>query len=298
METLESNIEILHGNVETLSSNIDILHGNVETLTSNIDILHGNVETISRNIDTLHGNVETIESYISILHGNVETLTDDLASNASSIDTLDSTLSSHGTRLGDLEDADAAHGNRLDTLEDDVEYIEDNYATISYVNLTTFGQAATSTAIDSAITAFSQNQLDDLIDSRINDFETNDLFPNYVQKPGDWDAQTASDPVASGGSLKTYVEEVINDLEQDTLVFHPLDWTDYLPRDLKGYTEGKVNDFKPTDWSSVPLPQGTTESNLKLYTQWKVDRLKEGRGNGTNDEDSYLKVRDSSVSSN
>ena len=52
----------------------------------------------------------------------------------------------------------------------------------------------------------------------------------------------------------------------------------------------------PTDFSSVPLPQGTTESNLKLYTQWKVDRLKEGRGYGTSDENSYLKVRDASVS--
>ena len=46
----------------------------------------------------------------------------------------------------------------------------------------------------------------------------------------------------------------------------------------------------------MPLPQGTKESNLKLYTQWKVDRLKEGRGYGANDEKSYLKVRDASVS--
>ena len=50
---------------------------------------------------------------------------------------------------------------------------------------------------------------------------------------------------------------------------------------------------KPTDWSGIPLGQGT--SNLKLYTEWKVDRLKEGRGYGTNDENSYLKVRDASA---
>ena len=50
---------------------------------------------------------------------------------------------------------------------------------------------------------------------------------------------------------------------------------------------------KPTDWSGIPLGQGT--SNLKLYTEWKVDRLKEGRGDGTNDENSYLNVRGASA---
>ena len=52
---------------------------------------------------------------------------------------------------------------------------------------------------------------------------------------------------------------------------------------------------KPTDFSGIPLGQGA--SNLKLYTEWKVDRLKEGRGYGITDENSHLKVRDSSVSS-
>ncbi len=281
VETLTSNIEILHGNVETLSSNIEILHVNVETLTSNTDILHGNVETLTSNTDILHGNVETIESNISILHGNVETLSSNIEILYGNVETLSSNIDIlHGNVETLTSNIDILHGN-VETLESNIEILHGNVETLESNIEILHGNVETLT-----------NDIASSV-SRIATIEGDYVTTNELV------AATAATAAGAGFlTAGSVIFSSFNNATQTTTSKTLGDHFDELEDLYNANEEFNMETFvqKPTDFSSVPLPQGTTESNLKLYTQWKVDRLKEGRGYGTNDENSYLKVRDASVS--
>ena len=215
VETLSSNIEILHGNVETLSSNIVILHGNVETLSSNIVILHGNVETLSGNVNILHGNVETLTSNIEILRANVVVLTDDLESNA--------------VRIQALYNADYAPKSWVN---------DKDYATEAFVTGAVVSANAIGVLIDLALTGYASTTSLGTTNQSVADLA--DLVADdYVAKPSNWTALAGA-----LGSLDDYVATKIS--TSTTIVFRPTDWSTYPPSlgaatTLKSYTEKKID---------------------------------------------------------
>ena len=229
-----------------------------------LSVLFGDVEDIEANISVLFGNVETLTSNIDILHGNVETLTSNIVILHGNVETLESNI-------------DILHGN-VETLESNIDILHGNVETLTsnidilHGNVETFTDDITSNV------------------SRIAAIEGDYVTTNELV--------TATTATAAGAGFLTagsVIFSSFNDATQTTTSKTLGDHFDEL-EDLYNANEAfNMETFvqKPTDWSGIPLGQAT--SNLKLYTEWKVDRLKEGRGYGTNDENSYLKVRDASV---
>ena len=191
INTLETNVESLHGNVETLTSNIEILHGNVEILHGNVKTLSSNIEILHGNVETLHGNVETLSSNIEILHGNVEKLETDLTNNT--------------VRIGAIE-ADYVRNSQLATAA-----VATGSASLGASILTTASGIFTSIipgiggAAATTVTKTTSDFFQELADAYE---DTEFAMDNLVQKPSDW---TSYPPLVGGNPvgnthLKSYVE--------------------------------------------------------------------------------------------
>lgn len=111
-------------NTANIESNISILHSNIDTIESIISILHSNIDTIESNISILHSNIDRTESNISILYGNLETLTDDLESNASRTSVLESNIYYTYEDGVDEDDDPITLSGNISTLHTFVESLE------------------------------------------------------------------------------------------------------------------------------------------------------------------------------
>ncbi len=264
LDTLEIRASVLEDELTSNASRVSVLETDLSDNSSRVSVLE---EDLASNIEILHGNVKTLSSNIEILHGNVEDIEANISALFGNVETLTSNIDIlHGNVETLSNNIDILHGN-VETLTSNIEILHGNVETLT----------------------------DDLVSnvSRLATIEDDYVTTNELV--------LATSSTAAGAGFLTAGSVIFSSFNNATQTTTSKTFGYHFeePEDLYNANEDfNMETFvqKPTDFSSVPLPQGTTESNLKLYTQWKVDRLKEGRGYGTNDEKSYLKVRDASVS--